>query len=169
MKTLLIYIPIFIALLIDTATAQTYSKSYYRKDGTYSRPYYRTASDSDTERKNYAENISLNTKAGGRSSSSYSDNYHKVYNGDHSNQRYQNYNSLLRYNSFNNITMGSSSTIKNNRGVTIGYLKYSEDGLFKILDSDSVHIGYVKLSNDRKRVRVYDSFGYHVITKSIER
>gem|GEM_PF-2155480 len=31
--------------------------------------------------------------------------------------------------------------------------------------SDSVHIGYVKLSNDGRQVRVYDSYGYNVITR----
>ncbi len=163
MKTLLIYILVFLVLSLTIATAQTRTKGYYRKDGTYVRPYYRT-SDGNTD------NMSFNSKKGvRRNSSSYMDNYHRVYKGDHSNERYQNYNTLLRHNNYGEIAMGESSTITNNRGNTIGYLHYHEDGVFKVLDSDSIHIGYVKLTSDRKRVRVYDSYGYHVITKSIDK
>jgi hypothetical protein len=166
MKSLLFSVLIVSILLANTATAQVRTKGYYRKDGTNVRSYYRPASEVNSD----LEDVNLNAgRIAKRNSSSYTDNYHKVYRGDHSNERYQNYNTLLRHNNYAGIAMGESGAITNNEGVTIGYLDYYEDGIFKILDSDSVHIGYVKLAADRKRVRVYDSYGYHVITKSIDR
>lgn len=151
-------------LFLNESIGQVSVNGYYRKDGTYVQPHYRSNPDGNPYNNwSYPKNVNPYTgKVATGNPSTYLANYYKTYTGTYSNEKYDNYTSVLCYTNYEGLSMGDSYTLSNNYGKKTGYVNYYKDRVFRIYDYDFNHIGYVETNKTGRRYIVYDLYGYKV-------
>lgn len=154
---------IFVLLLflsVQLINAQVRVKGYYRKDGTYVQPYYRSSPDGNPYNNwSYPGNVNPYTGEVARGNpETYLRNYYKLY-GEYSSASYHNYRHNLEGNNFNNLQKKGSYAITDRNGATTGFIRYSHGRVFNIYNSDDKHIGFVQIRNKGRRYAVYDIGG----------
>ncbi|UII28757.1 hypothetical protein LVD15_10120 [Fulvivirga maritima] len=163
MKNIILTFLLLISFL--TSTAQVYVNGYYRKDGTYVKPHYRSNPDGNPYNNwSYPGNVNPYTgKVATGNPSTYLRNYYKIYpNSGTSSSDYFNYTSCLVYTNYKGLKTGYSYTLTSNNASTTGYVKHYQNNKFKIYDTSNKHIGYVYTRKKGRRYEVYDLYGYEV-------
>ena len=153
---------IILSLFVLLAESQVSVKGYYRKDGTYVAPHYRSNPDGNPYNNwSFPENVNPYTgKIATGNPDTYLKNYYKLYSKHHTNSLLKNYTNNLCYTDFSNLTI-SFYSIYNRNGKTTGFIEPYDEGVYKILNIDRRPIGYVKTKNNGK-YKVYDLYGYKV-------
>lgn len=157
---LLLYL-IFFAFF-SVSAQDVYVKGYYRKDGTYVQPHYRSAPDGNPYNNySYPGNYNPYTgKIAGGSEAAYLASYYKVYHS-YSSDDYANYGTLLRGTNYSNLDYNSSRVYEVHERSTlnktpIGYINPVPNTRFlSIHDINQNFVGYIKMSKNRKRYSVY--------------
>ncbi|MEO9483511.1 MAG: hypothetical protein ABJG47_08710 [Ekhidna sp.] len=159
---------LLIALLssIYISYSQVKVKGYYRKDGTYVKPHYRSNPDGNPYNNwSYPGNVNPYTgKVAKGNPDTYLKNYYKVYpNSNTESNSYRNYVKCLSYTDYSGIKKNYNYDISSDdKKITYGYVRYSHDEVFRIYNHDKNHIGYVQLRKKGKRYNVYDLEGYEI-------
>lgn len=151
-------------LLVTSGIAQVHVRGYYRKDGTYVQPHYRSSPDGNPYNNySYPGNVNPYTgKVATGNPSTYLANYYKTYPRNSSDEKFDNYTSVLCNTNYKGLRTRSSYTLTNNFGKTTGYVYYYQDRTYKIYDPDFNHVGYVMVNKKSNRYKVYDLYGYKV-------
>jgi hypothetical protein len=160
MKTPIILLS-FLLFLHLSAIAQVKVKGYYRKDGTYVQPHYRSSPDGNPYNNySYPGNINPYTgKIATGNPSTYLSNYYKTYSNRHSEATYHNYSALLLYTNYQTSKSKMQHTYDiHQQGRKVGTISYNAGRVYNILDSDGKHIGYVEYSRRMKKYTVYDLY-----------
>ena len=156
-KIILLVVFLFLTLNL---IAQVYVNGYYRKDGTYVEPHYRSNPDGNPYNNwSFPGNVNPYTgKVAKGNPDTYLSNYYKLYGNTASPSyySYRDYSSNLLYTEYTGLKVGQNYNINNTYGDITGYLVYSETNTFKIYDSNWKLIGTVNISKDSKRYTVFD-------------
>lgn len=150
---------IFIIFLTVTyaSTCQVRVSGYFRKNGTYVQPYYRSSPDGNPYN-NYSYPGNYNPYTGQYAKGNpdtYLKRYYHIYS-DYSPETYSNYIINLCGTNYSGMELSKTYTNKNYENKEIGYIvPDGSDRSFTIYDIDKNKIGYVKLTNNRKRFTVY--------------
>lgn len=157
----LFFILIFLA---HAGLSQVRVNGYYRKDGTYVRPHYRSSPDGNPYNNySYPGNTNPYTgKVATGSQSTYLRNYYKTYPYNRSEFTYNNYTQLLCRTNYLGLR-GNSYTISDN-SIVIGRVEFHQNRTYKVFDKDLKHIGYVKLNKSGRKYNVYDLYNNRVAT-----
>lgn len=149
---------------ISIILAQVRVKGYYRKNGTYVQPHYRSSPDRNPYN-NYSYPGNTNPYTGkvapGKSSTYLNNYYKKNSEGGYLNKRYYSLNnySLLtnNYSFIGNIdTRSLEYNIVNLESSNLGKILTKDLKLYEIYDENSIHIGYVKLRKNGS-YKIYDT------------
>lgn len=158
---------IFLFLFFSTISivfAQVRVKGYYRKNGTYVQPHYRSKPDGNPYN-NYSFPGNSNPYTGKVATgnpSTYLNNYNKnSIEGGYLNNRFYNLNnySLLKtnYSFIGNLdSRNYEYNLQNQQNIIVGKIQSIDKNLYKILDENSLLIGYVKLRKNGA-YKIYDS------------
>lgn len=154
-----IFLTIFlIAVTISLVTGQVKVRGYYRKDGTYVRPHYRSYPDGNPYNNwSYLGNTNHYTgKVAFRRPPKYSGNNAQIA------KSYNRTYSLYSSDTFNDYYILTKDTdyrgMMNNHNYSTsqGEARYESNGKFNIYDKSNKYIGYVKLNRSRRKFTVFD-------------
>lgn len=144
--------------------AQVRVSGYYRKNGTYVQPYYRSSPDGNPYN-NYSYPGNYNPYTGQYAKGNpdtYLSRYYHIY-PIYSSEIYNNYLINLCGTDYSGMEISKSYTTKNYKNQIIGYVvPSSTKNSFTIYDTAQIQIGTVRLSPNRKRFTVYSMDGYKV-------
>lgn len=149
------------------ALAQVKVRGYYRKDGTYVRPHYRSSPDGNPYNNySYPGNVNPYTgKVATGDPSIYLANYYKTYPYNSTPTTYNNYTQLLTSTDYRGMgSNGSTEYTVTENGVVTGRMYHYKERTYRIYDKDLNHIGYVKLNKSGRKYDVYDLYDYRVST-----
>jgi len=152
----------FIALVwtLDLG-AQVHVKGYYRKDGTYVQPHYRSSPDGNPYNNwSYPGNTNPYTgKVATGSPSTYLNNYY------HRNGRYYSNRTATLFNTnFRKLERHRSYRINGYSGQQIGTLSYHSGNHFMIVDGSNDCVGWVRMRGPNSYT-ILDASGYRVRSK----
>jgi hypothetical protein len=163
MNRILIFLLLFFTS-ISLVFAQVRVRGYYRKNGTYVQPHYRSKPDGNPYN-NYSYPGNTNPYTGKTATgnpSTYLNNYNnKTYEGGYLNNRFysQNNYTLLRTN-YNFIGSLNSRDfeykLQNQQNIIVGKIISTDKTLYEIFDDKSILIGYIKLRKNGT-YKVYDT------------
>jgi len=159
-KRILVVFFIALAWTVDLS-AQVRVKGYYRKDGTYVQPHYRSSPDGNPYNNwSYPGNTNPYTgKVATGNASTYLNNYY------HRNGRSYTYRTATLFNTnFRQLKRQSSYRITGHSGEQIGTLKYHSGDHFMILDGTNACVGWVKMRGPNSYT-ILDAQGYRVRSK----
>lgn len=160
LKRLLVVSFIALAWTADLA-AQVHVKGYYRKDGTYVRPHYRSSPDGNPYN-NWSYPGSTNPytgKVATGNANTYLNNYY------HRNGRYYSPGTATLYNTnFRKLERHHSYRITGQSGEQIGTLRYHSGNLFMIVNSRNDCVGWVRMRGPNSYT-ILDASGYRVRSK----
>jgi hypothetical protein len=148
------------SLLISNCTfAQVHVDGYYRNDGTYVEPHYRSNPDGNPYNNwSYPGNTNPYTgKIAPGNPETYLKNYYKIYN-NYSTSTYKNYNLILLETTFTDLKKGYDYTVTSKAGMISGKVKYIHENIWKLYNIDGKHVGYVE-RHSKYRYKVYDIEG----------
>lgn len=159
MRTFLILL--LTTIILNTATGQVKVRGYYRKDGTYVRPHYRSNPDGNPYNNwSYPGNTNPYTgRTATGNSSTYLANYYKVSRGYNRTYNSYNSNSFDSYYRLMNRTNYKGMTPHNNYTTNYGTAIYDTKRRFKLYDNSNINVGYVIMSKSTKYYTVYDIDG----------
>lgn len=163
MRTILIFLIITLSGIV--AYSQVKVRGYYRSNGTYVQPHYRSSPDGNpTNNYSYPGNTNPYTgKIAKGKQSTYLANYYKTYpNGTE--QKFNVYTTLLRNTNYRGLVAGKSYSIGKNNEPKTGNVQHLKDRTFGIYDADWKHIGYVKINRNGRIFKVYDLYDHKVFS-----
>lgn len=139
---------------------QVHVKGYYRKDGTYVQPHYRSSPDGDPYNNySYPGNANPYTgKVATGNPETYLNNYYYKKGGGYSYAAFPLYS--VNYKSMDIRPLGSYE-LYSSKGESIGRLVYSNGDIYKLFDTSGTYWGYVE-KKGRHRLTVYDEKGHKV-------
>lgn len=154
---------IFFYLIVHSVFGQdVYVKGYYRKNGTYVQPHYRSAPDG-IPYNNYSYPGNYNPYTGvtaGESRDTYMNNYYKIYR-TYSSRTYDTYTSLLKYTNYSRLVTKNKLSYEVRDSYSkevLGYIFHMEGTkFFSIRDEDNNLLGYVGSGRNKKSYAVYNS------------
>lgn len=154
---------LFMLLLINVfySFSQVHVRGYYRKDGTYVQPHYRSSPDGNPYN-NYSYPGNYNPYTGRFAKgnpSTYLSRYYNVYLY-YTPASYDSYINNLCETDYSDLVSGNTYEIRDGFNRITGYITPSYGGYFDINDTANTKIGYVKLSNNGRRFTVYSLDGY---------
>lgn len=161
MKRALFFL-LFVLSIVVSVDAQVHVKGYYRKDGTYVQPHWRSSPDGNPYNNwSYPGNVNPYTgKVAGGNSSTYLNNYY------HRNGRVYSYQTAsLFYAKFHDLKKNQSIRINGSSGEQVGLLQYHSGNHFMIVDHNKECVGWVKMRGPNSYT-VMDSYGYRVRNKT---
>jgi len=160
LKRLLVVSFIALAGTVDIV-AQVHVKGYYRKDGTYVRPHYRSSPDGNPYNNwSYPGNTNPYTgKVATGNPSTYLNNYY------HRNGRYYSHRTATLFNTnFRKLERHRSYRITGHSGEQIGMLRYHSGNHFMIVDGSNDCVGWVRMRGPNSYT-IVDASGYRVRSK----
>lgn len=144
--------------------SQVRVNGYYRKNGTYVQPHYRSSPDGNPYN-NYSFPGNFNPYTGEFAKGNpdtYLSKYYKIYS-TYTPERYSNYVRNLCGTNYSGLEFSKSYSTKNYDNQIIGYvIPIDTKNSFAIFDDSKNQIGVVRLSNNRKRFTVYSMDGYKI-------
>jgi hypothetical protein len=162
-----ILLPILLVTMsLSICLGQVRVRGYYRKDGTYVRPHYRSNPDGNPYNNwSYPGNTNPYTgKAAGGNPETYLANYYKTKSSY--NRTYYVYDSdkFDDYYTLTNLTDYRGMSDYNNYYTSKGSIVYDSKRKFKLYDNSNTYVGYVKMSMSRKKFTIYDIEGYKIFS-----
>lgn len=159
------FLTLFMLLFINVfySFSQVHVSGYYRKNGTYVQPHYRSSPDGNPYN-NYSYPGNYNPYTGRFAKgdpSTYLNRYYNVY-PYYSTAAYGFYINNLCETDYSGLEDGHTYIIHDGFNNITGYITPAEGGYFDINDTARIKIGYVKLSNNKKRFTVYSLDGYKI-------
>jgi len=168
MRNVIYTLALLLIFLANKSLAQVHVDGYYRSNGTYVEPHYRSSPDGNPYNNySYPGNYNPYTgKIAGGTEEAYLRNYYKTYPSYSSTSvSLNNYSTMLLSTDYWSVRPNTNSVLVDNDGIQIGSARknLTSENLFNVYDMNDNVIGLVEFKN-RKYV-VYDSYGLKLYTR----